>query len=156
MLHPISKYRQNLINLEANLGAEKFKELYPNVDTSRFQKRAGVQLTDQSNDLEWTGTITIGSPAQSFQVDFDTGSSDLWVPAASCTSCVGHHLYDPTASTTSASQAGNFTIAYGDGSNASGPIFTDTGKSHMNYLCPTATPRIPQASRYGANQSVLQ
>ena len=122
-----SKHRQNLINLEANLGTEKFKELYPNVDTSRFQKRAGVQLTDQSNDLEWTGTITIGTPAQSFNVDFDTGSSDLWVPSSSCDNCGYHNTYDSHASSSSKSQNGTFKIHYGDNSTTSGPIYTDTG-----------------------------
>lgn len=37
-----------------------------------LEKRQKEALTDEENDLEWAGTITIGTPAQSFLIDFDS------------------------------------------------------------------------------------
>ena len=133
MLHPISKYRQNLINLERNKGREAFNEgaeIKPlAVVPASIQKRQRESLTDQNDDVEWTGSISIGSNNQAFVIDFDTGSSDLWVPNSSrCTGCSGKHTYTSSSSSTAKSQSGSFSIQYGDGSTVSGPIFKDTGK----------------------------
>ena len=42
------------------------------------------------------GTIGIGTPPQPFQVIFDTGSANLWVPSVACAqpSCVTHARFD--------------------------------------------------------------
>ena len=101
-----------------------------------------VPLTDDYNDL-WFGTISIGTPAQDYTgmtlssvkdcrltllytVDFDTGSSDLFVPSVHCDdSCSGHKLYDPEASDSSQDLGETFSLAYGDGSTVSGEQYTD-------------------------------
>ncbi|KAH8102946.1 acid protease [Cristinia sonorae] len=127
----INKHRQNLINLEANRGREAFNR---GAEIKAFAtlpehlaKRQSEPLTDQNDDTEWTGPISIGSNDQPFVIDFDTGSSDLWVPNASqCKGCGSKHTYDSSTSSTSKPQSGKFQIQYGDGSTVSGPIFEDT------------------------------
>ncbi|KAJ3489352.1 hypothetical protein NLI96_g2180 [Meripilus lineatus] len=126
-----NKHRQNLINLERNVGLKAFNKgaeikKYIPPPSSKLTKRQGVPLTDQ-DDAKWTGPITIGSNAQKFTIDFDTGSADLWVPnARDCDGCYGHKTYDSSTSKTSKSVNGEFIIYYGDESTVSGPIFTDT------------------------------
>lgn len=86
-----------------------------------------VAATPEQGDVEYLAPINIGG--QTMNMDFDSGSSDLWVfstklPAASQT---GHQNYDSTKSTTFKELAGStFSISYGDGSGAAGMVGTDT------------------------------
>ncbi|GAA6024902.1 hypothetical protein JCM10207_000281 [Rhodosporidiobolus poonsookiae] len=90
------------------------------------QKRQSEAIYNYGNDLLWAGQVGVGTPAQEFNIMFDTGSSDFWIPSAdvTCMGCSGNR-YDPTLSTTSKRKNGHFAIAYGDGSSSSGPIYTD-------------------------------
>ena len=125
-----SKHNQNAKNRKVNCANDTSIpwKAPPPTKSSSPQHQASEALTDQENDSEWTGAITIGSNKQPFVIDFDTGSADLWVPnAAGCSTCAGKHVYDATSSTSSKGKSGTFSISYGDGSSVHGPIFTDTG-----------------------------
>jgi hypothetical protein len=84
-----------------------------------------VPLTDLQ-DSEYFGEVSLGTPAQKFQVIYDTGSSNLWVPSKACDNCKKDgDLYDSSKSTTYADDGRAFSIQYGTGS-CSGKIRKDT------------------------------
>lgn len=77
---------------------------------------ADVEIQDYQNAQYW-GTCQLGTPAKTFQVLFDTGSSNLWVPASNCTNCAsGKTKYDPSQSSTYKANGTSFEIRYGTGS----------------------------------------
>ncbi|KAM4703783.1 pepsin A-like [Rhinophrynus dorsalis] len=69
-------------------------------------------------DIEYFGTIGIGTPPQEFTVIFDTGSANLWVPSVYCSSqaCTNHHMFNPQQSSTFQATNTPVSIQYGTGS----------------------------------------
>ncbi|XP_063145245.1 pepsin A-like [Candoia aspera] len=69
-------------------------------------------------DIEYIGTIYIGTPPQQFTVLFDTGSSNLWVPSVYCSShaCSDHNRFNPQQSSTFQATSQSVSITYGTGS----------------------------------------
>lgn len=88
---------------------------------------AAVPINDM--DTAYITPVSIGTPPQTLWLDFDSGSSDLWVfsnymPLAQLQ---GQTPYAPNKSS-SAKQLGghSWSIRYGDGSNSGGSVFVDT------------------------------
>lgn len=87
-----------------------------------------VKASPEAYDSSYLCPVSVGSPAQVLNLDFDTGSSDLWVFSSLLPSSeqTGHSTYTPSNSTTSQSQSGEtWDISYGDGSGASGVVYSD-------------------------------
>lgn len=125
--HALGKIHAGLNNYEKNTGKALagFPSKAEREQHLAKRQSSGEALTSQQSGSYYTGTISVGTPAQSFSMDFDTGSSDLWVESTSCSSCSGAE-YNPSASSTSSDQGRTFTISYGDGSQTSGEVYTDT------------------------------
>ncbi|KAF9164280.1 hypothetical protein DFQ26_001625 [Actinomortierella ambigua] len=81
---------------------------------------------ESHNDTTWSLSLSIGTPPVSFNVIVDTGSSDLFIPGANCSTCGGHKLYYPQNSTSAVQLDRRFGIEFGDNSKVGGIAFSET------------------------------
>jgi len=95
-----------------------------NSTTNSSAKVFSEGMTDYY-DMVWVGNITIGTPEQNFTVQFDTGSSNLWVPDVTCGTnadstvktkdCQKKDEFNSSLSSTYQSDGTDFKIVYGSG-----------------------------------------
>jgi len=106
---------------------------------------ADVPAEDVQNDSEYVVPVTIGSPGVTLNLDFDTGSSDLWVWSSEIRGTKGNRkIYQPSHSRNAKHAQGlTWNIQYADGSGAQGDVYYDTvtvqGVSVSNQAVETAT-----------------
>ncbi|XP_026851318.1 pepsin A-like isoform X1 [Electrophorus electricus] len=114
---PLIKGKTTREKLQEKGEWETFRKLYPYKPTVKFIQ-TGVESMTNDADLSYYGVISIGTPPQSFQVIFDTGSSNLWVPSVSCSSqaCQNHNQFNPQQSSTFQNANEALSIQYGTGS----------------------------------------
>ena len=87
-----------------------------------------IPLKDYMN-TQYFAEVQVGTPAQTFTVVPDTGSSNLWMYSASCWAvpCFYHDKYDNKKSSTFKKDGRAFKITYGSGS-IDGTVSLDTAK----------------------------
>jgi hypothetical protein len=127
---PIRKFKNGFAAYEANTGDVHPLSILPTPDGSGLRRRAStprgsVPLTDDNSGELWQGNLTIGTPPRPFSVQFDTGSSDLFVPGPSCSGCQGHSRFGPANSSTAVNVNKTFTLTYGSG-QVQGAQYNDT------------------------------
>lgn len=136
----VSRIRANLVDSLASLGIDI------DIKDKKARSTGSAVTTPEEYDVEYLTPVQIGSPAQTLNLDIDTGSSDLWVYSSETPSSEvnGQSVYNPGASNTSAKQSSlSWSISYGDGSSSEGDVYYDTvsigGLSVQNMAVEVAT-----------------
>ncbi|KIJ64704.1 hypothetical protein HYDPIDRAFT_89851 [Hydnomerulius pinastri MD-312] len=115
-----AKVLRGLEAFEKNLGIS-----HP-LSVSQKSASGGDALIDAQDDL-WYGSITVGTPAKTYNGNSVSFPFDLFLPGPKCgSSCSGHTIYDPSKSSTSKDVGKTFSVHYGDGSSVDGEQYSDT------------------------------
>lgn len=84
-----------------------------------------AESLNNDGDYDYYGEISLGTPKQTFKVNFDTGSSNLWVPTNRCRNCNNRKEYMSKSSSTYVKNGTKVTIPYRSG-NVKGFLSKDT------------------------------
>ncbi|PSR80075.1 aspartic peptidase domain-containing protein [Coniella lustricola] len=127
---PNVKYQANGV-IAKQKALAKYAHLVDSTDNKFVATVGELSGFVEENDREWLCPVSIGTPAQTVNLDLDTGSADLWVfspeVGARDLDLGKRRVYDPTNSSTSGVINGSsWSISYaGDGSYAGGKVYTD-------------------------------
>lgn len=100
--------------------------------------RQPVPAFDVDNtDAEYLSPVSLGMPPQTFLLDFDSGSSDLWLfgPSLPASKRQGRTIFNCSASVGCSAQKGeSWRVDYGDGSGARGNVVADKVGTFLSHI----------------------
>ena len=74
------------VPLRRKLGGRRNRRLTPSLSPISSLYSGEINITN-AGDIQYYGTVSVGTPPTDLTVVFDTGSSDLWIPAKNCKMC---------------------------------------------------------------------
>ncbi|KAF8598174.1 acid protease [Ceratobasidium sp. AG-I] len=115
------------VHPDLNVSAEQLQTTHARLFRRQAGQNTTITLTDIGPDLLWSGPVQVGTPPKTFNVDFDTGSSDFFLASDQCPTaqCAGKNLLTAAQSSTSAATANTFQISFGDGSAVRANVVMD-------------------------------
>lgn len=131
MKRSMAGLEENVLDLGKKSQKSKSKRIHKQ-DVKEKKKHAGKAHTGDISQPQtriklhsigtvsgYYGQVQIGNPPQSFDVVFDTGSSDLWIPSSKCQEegCLSHQRFVGASSSTyeTTNPEKSFEIEYGTG-----------------------------------------
>ena len=129
----ISKYKIDLISTpEEDLKNHHLTSLSKLNTTNKKNPYFSTINLNNFFNIQYFGSIYLGSTDQKISIIFDTGSNILWVPLFNCTSCRNYtHKYNPLNSSTSKSLNIKKNITYAIG-YVNGNLYEDSISINSN------------------------
>ena len=130
----ISKYKIDIIQTpEEELKNYHLSSLLTkNITTTNNNPYFTIVNLDNFFNIQYFGSIFLGSTYQKISIIFDTGSNILWVPYSNCTKCRNYtKKYNPSLSSSSKTLNINKNITYAIG-YVNGKIFEDSISLNYN------------------------
>jgi len=118
---PIHKIPNDEYMKMVYLGHGKTTKTYRN-----FGGKEDIVINDFQN-AQYYGEVSVGTPGQKFNVIYDTGSSNLWIPGKCGFRCITKSKFDASKSSSYVENGTSFDIQYG-----SGPV---SGKVEQDNAC---------------------